>query len=136
MIHKVPVLGMVERFSGSVNLRVIKHADGLTIKPLLKQQITAKSTLVTDGFGGYAGLDKHFHKHVKMNYDKGKRKDGIYNLSKINGFFTTIKRAVIGQYHRLTIKHMQGYMDEIAFKKNTLPEVAFDLLLRKACAVN
>lgn len=135
MIHKVPVLGMVERFSGSVNLKVINHADGLTIKPLLKQQISPESTLVTDGFGGYAGLDKHFNKHVKMNYEKGKRKEGIYNLSRINGFFTTIKRAVIGQYHRLTITHMQSYMDEIAFKKNTPTETAFNLLLSKACAV-
>ncbi len=135
MIHKVPVVGMVERFSGSVNLRVINHADGHTIKPLLKQQITQESTLVTDGFGGYAGLDKFFAKHVKMNYDKGKRKEGIYNLSSINGFFTTIKRAVIGQYHRLTVKHMQSYMDEIAFKRNVLPELAFDVLLARACAI-
>ncbi len=135
MIHKAPVLGMVERFSGSVHLKVMNHADGLTIKPVLKQQITPESTLVTDGFGGYFGLDKHFDKHVKMNHQKGKRKEGIYNLSRIEGFFSTIKRAIIGQYHTITIKHMQSYMDEIAFKKNTSPQIAFNLLLKRACVI-
>ena len=134
MTHKAPVLGMVERFSGSVNLRVIHHADGVTIKPLLQQQITSESVLITDGFGGYYGLDKHFSRHVKMNHQKGKRKEGEYNLSRIEGFFSTIKRAVIGQYHKLSLQHLQSYMDEIAFKKNIPKEIAFQHLLIKACA--
>lgn len=135
MIHKIPVLGMVERESGKVNLKVLKHADGLTIKPILKNQISMDSTLVTDGFGGYYGLDKHFKKHVKMNHNKGKRREGIYNLGKIEGFFSTIKRAVIGQYHTLTKNHIQSYMDEIAFKQNVPPDIAFKVLLQRGCAI-
>lgn len=134
MTHKVAVLGMVERFSGSIQLKVLKHADGKNIQPLLKEKITSDSELVTDGFGGYSGLDKHFTKHIKLNHQKGKRKEGIYHLNQIEGFFTTIKRAVIGQYHRISTKHMQSYMDEIVFKQNTSRDIIFNLLLVKACA--
>lgn len=136
MIHKAPVLAMVERTSGKISLNVINHADGKTIKPILQKKITQESELVTDGFGAYSQLDKHFHKHVKMNHEMGKRKEGIYNLSRVEGFFSTIKRAVIGQYHKISIQHLQSYMDEIAFKKNIPPQIAFNLLLSQACAVS
>lgn len=135
MVHKVAVLGMVERESGKGLLKILKHNDGINIKPILKRHIDAESELVTDGFGGYYGLDKHFSKHIKMNHEKGKRKEGIYNLSRIEGFFTMIKRAVIGQYHRIDRKHLQSYMDEIAFKKNVPPEKAFLTVIQGLCAV-
>lgn len=135
MVHKVPVLGMVERASGKTILQVIPHADGLHIKPILKQRISQRSELITDGFGGYAGLDKHFNKHIKLNHSKRQRSHEHYNLSRIEGFFTLIKRAVFGQYHRLNKNHLQSYMDEITFKKNVAPSEAFNTLLNRMCAV-
>lgn len=135
MVHKLPVLGMIERGSGKTILKVLPHADGINIKPILKEQIEPESELVTDGFGGYAGLHKHFSKHIKMNHEKRKRSQGEYNLARIEGFFTLIKRAVIGQYHRLGQTHLQSYMDEISFKQNTSTCNAFNTLLNRMCAV-
>jgi transposase-like protein len=134
MTHKQAVLGMVERTSGSIVLRKLLHANGENIKPILKQTISSESELVTDGFGGYSGMDKHFRKHIKMNHEKGKRSQGHYHLNNIEGFFTTIKRAIIGQYHKITNPHLQYYLDEIAFKKNTPPQLAFSILIMEACA--
>ena len=135
MVHKLPVLGMIERESGTTILKVIPHADGAHIKPILKRQIAPESELVTDGFGGYAGLHQHFSKHIKMNHEKRKRTQGEYNLSRIEGFFTIIKRAIIGQYHRLGINHLQSYMDEITFKQNKTAGNDFNILLNRMCAV-
>jgi transposase-like protein len=135
MVHKIPVLGMIERATGKAVLHVIAHADGVHIKPILKRQVSQESELITDGFGGYAGLHKHFNKHVKMNHEKRQRSKGKYNLSRIEGFFTLIKRALIGQYHRLDRIHLQSYMDEITFKKNIAPAEAFNVLLNRMCAV-
>lgn len=134
MTHKRAVLGIIERTTGKISLDVLDHANGENIKPIVKKKVTPESEIVTDGFGGYSGLDKHFQKHVKMNHEKGKRKEGIYNLNSIEGFFTTIKRAVIGQYHKISAKHMQSYMDEISFKKNNEYKESFNLLLIKVCA--
>lgn len=134
MGHKFPVLGMYERGTKKVRLDVINHACGDTIKPIMKSSISKDSEIITDGFGGYYGLDKHFKKHTKMNHQKGIRKVGIYDLSHIEGFFSTIKRAIIGQYHKLSSQHLQSYMDEIAFKKNHTHSISFNLLLILACA--
>jgi transposase-like protein len=134
MGHKTPVLGMYERITGKVRLDTIFHADGQTIKPIMKAKISKQSEIITDGFGGYFGLDKYFQKQTKMNHSKNIRKVGEYNLSHIEGFFSTIKRAIIGQYHSLSEKHLQSYMDEITFKKNNSPEHIFEVMLLKACA--
>lgn len=135
MMHKMPVLGMYEREQNRIILDAINHACGEVIKPIMKKKITKESEIVTDGFGGYAHLEKHFSKQVKMNHSKLKRKEGKYNLSHIEGFFSTIKRAIIGQYHIISQTHLQSYLDEIAFKKNNEYEFSFENLLIRACAV-
>ena len=63
MEHKTPVLGMLQR-QGKIVVKVLDKAWGQEIKPLMKQIITKDSELVTDGFGGYKDLGKHFRKHV------------------------------------------------------------------------
>lgn len=134
MGHKMPVLGMYERNTGKVRLEAIQHACIESINPIMKANISKESEIVTDGFGGYFGLEKHFQKQTKLNHNKNIRKVGVYNLSHIEGFFSTIKRAIIGQYHSLSETHLQSYLDEIAFKKNIPFKNSFELMLLKACA--
>lgn len=131
MGHKAPVLGLFERESKKVNLIALGHANGKAIKPQLYKFVDKATCLVTDGFGGYARLDKHYKKHIITNNSKRIRRIGEYHLNNIEGFFSTIKRAIFGQYHILTKKHLQGYLNEIAFKKNNSFEDSFELLLKR-----
>lgn len=117
MEHKQAVLGMFQR-EGKVVLRLLNKAWGKEIKPILEQSIDKKSTVITDGFGGYYGIGNYYQEHVKLNHEKKIFKVGKYNMSSIEGFWTMIKRAVIGTYHKISLKYLQDYLDEIAFKYN------------------
>ena len=117
MEHKLPVLGMAER-NGKVILKVLKKAWGKEIQPIMKTKITSNSTIVTDGFGGYYNLKESFNNHIILNHTKYKRKEGIYHTNTIEGIWTTIKRAIMGQYHKLSMEHAQSYLNEITFKYN------------------
>ena len=117
MEHMNAVLGMVER-NGHIIVKVIDKAHGIEMKPILKKRIDRGSTLVTDGFGGYHGLSEHFKDHVILNRSKKIRVIGPYHTNTIEGFWSMLKRAIVGQYHRLTSVHLQTYLDEIAFKYN------------------
>ena len=128
MVHMSPVLGILQR-NGKIILKALDHANGQNIKPLLYNCINPESKVITDGFGGYFGIGKTFERHIKLNHEKRQMKWGRYHLSNIEGFFSTIKRAVIGQYHIISKFHIQNYMDEIAFKKNHSPNEIFYLLL-------
>ena len=128
MEHKKPILGMIER-GGKVIAMVIDKAEGKTIKPILKDTITPTSTVVTDGFGGYYGIGKYFDGHIVLNHTKFIRKINRFHLNTIEGFWTMIKRAMIGQYHKITPKYLQSYIDEITFKYNYRFNDPFKILI-------
>lgn len=128
MEHKMPVLGMMEK-DGKVKLKVLDKAWGEEIKPFVKSHIAKSSTIVTDGFGAYYGLDKHFDKHVILNHSAFQRGKGQYNLSTLEGYWTLLKRAIAGQYHKISREHLQDYLNELAFKHNNKSHKTFNILI-------
>ncbi len=129
MMHKIPVLGMIER-KGKIIVKVLNKAWGQEIKPILKEKLAQESELITDGFGGYKDLGKHFANHVVLNHSKKIRKIGVYHTNTIEGFWSMLKRAIIGQYHKISTDHLQDYLNEMAFKYNYRnKEDAFNTLL-------
>ena len=132
MAHKTPVLGMIQR-QGKIIVKVLNKAWGKEIKPIMKQRIDKSSEIVTDGFGGYKDLDLHFSKHVKLNHAKYLMKKGPYHTNTLEGFWSMLKRAIIGQYHQISPVHLQGYLDEIAFKYNHRNQPSnFNLLINRS----
>ena len=140
MEHKTPVLGMIER-DGKVVLKVIPKANKEIIRPILNERITGSRVVITDGFGPYRTLGKEFKKHIAINHEKKEKAKGKYNLSSIEGFWTMLKRAIMGVYHSVTSKHLQAYVDELAFKhnyrfnKNTF-KILISKLLNTSIAIN
>jgi transposase-like protein len=130
MEHKSAVLGMIQR-GGDVIAMQLGKADSATIRPLLSKHIHPSSEVVTDGFGAYRMLHSTHAKHIVLNHSKNIMKKGKYNTSRLDSFWTTIKRAIIGQYHRISKEHLQSYLDEIAFKYNNRGKDMFNLLLCK-----
>ena len=117
MEHKTPILGMMER-KGKVIVKVLDKAWGKEIKPLMKQFIDVKSEIVTDGFGGYKDLDQYFSKHVVLNHTQYIRRVEDYHTNTIEGFWSMFKRSIVGQYHQITKKYLQEYINEMVFKFN------------------
>ena len=135
MEHKIPVLGMIER-KGKIIVKVLNRAWGQEIKPILKEKVARESELITDGFGGYKDLGKHFANHVILNHSKKIRKIGEYHTNTIEGFWSMLKRAIIGQYHKISTKHLQDYLNEMAFKYNYRNrENAFNTLLSNSLKI-
>ena len=130
--HKTPVLGMIQR-QGKILAKVLGKAWGEEIKPILKEKVDKSSELITDGFGGYKDLDQHFKQHIRLNHSKYVRKVGQYHTNTIEGFWSILKRAIIGQYHKVTPRYLQSYLDEITFKYNHRKEKdCFNLLVNRS----
>jgi transposase-like protein len=129
MEHKTPVLGMLER-KGKIVVKVLNKALGKEIKPIMKKTIAKESDLVTDGFGGYKDLGKHYNQHIILNHTKKIRRIGVYHTNSIEGFWSMLKRAIMGQYHKINPEHLQEYLNELAFKYNHRNnEYAFEVLI-------
>ena len=115
--HLKPVLGMVER-NGKVIAQVIKTPLREDIMPILQANITPSSTVVTDGSSAYFPSKKYFKDHQILSKSSQCFKRGEFHTNTIEGFWSLLKRAIIGQYHRVNELYLQMYIDELSFKYN------------------
>lgn len=113
---KKPVFGLLSE--GSVYTKVIPDAKGSTLKAIINNHVAKGSTIVTDGWRGYKGLNYHYQ-HEVIEHNKGIYTKGIYHTNSIEGFWSQLKRGLIGIYHMISFKHLQGYCNEFAFRHNT-----------------
>ncbi|MDH1883172.1 IS1595 family transposase [Empedobacter sp. GD03797] len=113
---KKPVFGMISE--GSVYTRVIPNAKGSTLKDIIHNHVAEGSTLITDGWKGYKGLNDYY-KHEVIEHNKGIYTKGKYHTNSIECFWSQLKRGIIGIYHYVSFKHLEGYCNEFTFRYNT-----------------
>lgn len=116
-MHRQPVMGMLER-NGKLIMRVLDRNTGDILKPIIRESISKKAIIVTDGFGGYYGLDKEYKKHLIVNHEKDEFVKGKYHTNNLENIWSKLKRAVYGQYHKITVRYLQLYLNELCFKHN------------------
>lgn len=109
---KQGVIGVVERKSGKV---VAKKQDKFTfveLKEFLAQHIDFdKATLYTDDFRGYKPFGK-ITTHSTVNHSYGEFVNGTIHTNTIEGFWGIFKRSIVGSYHKLSVKHLDKYINE------------------------
>lgn len=115
---KTPVVGMIER-NGKVKTFVVQDTNADTLHNIVKSNIDANVTLITDAYRSYNGLGtvcNHITvKHTENNY----KTEGDKHTNNIEGFWSLFKRGLVGTYHYMSPKHLQRYMDETSYRYNT-----------------
>ncbi|MCL9805702.1 IS1595 family transposase [Flavobacterium amniphilum] len=112
---KTVVFGMLSQ--GLVHTKVIKNAEKDTLQPIIKSKVKKGSVLVSDGWSGYSGLNRDYdHKIIKHSH--GIFKKGPYHTNGIEGFWSLLKRGIIGVYHYVSPKHLYLYCDEFSYRYN------------------
>lgn len=116
---KTPVLGILQR-GGSVRCFVIPNTKGESIQPILKRIVGPWSTLISDEWHAYKGLDAFYDHHI---VDHGRKQfvnpdNPEIHTNTIEGFWGIFKRGYNGIYNWMSRKNLQRYMDEFAFRYN------------------
>jgi transposase-like protein len=133
---KVPVVGMVER-GGRVIARPV-HKSKLKHKSLAKLVRecidTNDAVLITDEYRGYIRI-KSFMPHHTINHTFA-YVDGEIYTNTIEGFWGLLKRGIMGQYHKVTLRHLHQYVTEFCYRYNGRNNPAlFDLTIARALGV-
>jgi len=117
-INKTPVVAMLQR-DGNIVTIVTPIANGEAIKPFIYANVEAGATVYTDGFGAYKGLDKTYT-HEVVRHDAGEYvREGNIHTNSIEGFWSQLKRGIIGTFHQVSPKHLHRYCHEFGYKYNT-----------------
>jgi transposase len=120
--HKVAVVGMVERNTesriGRVVARVAPDATKKTLHGLAKEYILPASTVFTDDYVSYDGLEAQGYVHKRIRHSARVYVSGNIHTQAIEGFWSLVKRGIGGVYHNVSAKYLQTYLDEYAFRYN------------------
>lgn len=111
---KEAVLGIVER-RGNLRLEHIGETNRYTVSKALSGKFNSDTVVITDETMVY---DKIIKNRKTVNHSKNEYVNGEIYTNTIEGAFGIVKRTIFGVYHFVSRKHLQRYMNEIAFRYN------------------
>jgi transposase-like protein len=114
--HKIPVVGAVER-DGKVVARVLKNVTGETLRSFVREAVSTKvDLLVSDENRGYMALTEYPHEIV--NHSASEYVRGNVHTQTIDGFWSLLKRGIIGTFHNVSAKYLPLYVAEFEWRYN------------------
>jgi hypothetical protein len=122
---KEAAFALVER-GGKVRSFHVPEVNGKTLRPILVAQISRKSALMTDEGGQYYHAGKEFARHEKINHSADEYVRGDAHTNTIEGYFSILKRGIIGTYHHVSQQHLKRYLAEFDFRYNERSALGVD----------
>ena len=116
-VGKAIVAGAVRR-KGSVVARVIANTKASTLTGFVNEAVSTKvSLLCTDQWKGYMNLGSAFP-HETVDHHNGQYVIGAVHTNTIEGFWSLIKRGMVGTFHKVSKKYLPLYVAEFQFRYN------------------
>ena len=130
---KTAVFGVLER-GGKVRAGKVKNTSGKVLKSQIRDLVRKGSTIMTDEWRAYEGLAQKYI-HETINHGGGEYVRGNVHTNSIEGFWALLKRGIVGQYHKVSARHLNKYINEFCFRYNNRNnELIFDLAIEKSVA--
>ena len=100
------------------------------------KRVLPASLIYTDEWKPYENLRKAGYTHRRIHHRSKVYVSGDIHTNTIEGFFSLVKNSIRGVYHSVSRKHLQGYLNEYAWRYNnragTSTRSQFELLLPPA----
>jgi ISXO2-like transposase domain/Transposase zinc-ribbon domain len=114
---KAIVAGAIRR-KGNVVARVVQNVSGVTLEAFVKEAVSEKVSLIcTDQWTGYRNLKGTFP-HATVDHARHQYVVGAVHTNTIEGFWSIIKRGIVGTFHNVSKKYLHLYVAEFQFRYN------------------
>jgi len=119
-VDKDAVFGMVQR-NGKLVAIAVPDCNRETLQPIIKTLVAPGSTVITDNYVGYHGLESDYEHRIVKDVEKGyyHEYDAETHTNNIEGSWKIIKNSVHWMYNHVQTKHLQKYLDEAVYRYNT-----------------
>ena len=128
-VGKTAVAGAKDRATGQVSAAVVESTDAETLQGFVVSRVAEDATVYTDENRAYRGLP---HKHETVNHSVGEYVDEMVHTNGVESFWSMLKRAHKGTFHKMSPKHLQRYVNEFAgvtTSANWIPSTRWPLSL-------
>jgi transposase-like protein len=115
--NKVAVIGAIAR-KGMVVAQVIENTDTATLDNFVHKTVGPNVSLVaTDEHSGYRMLSRDLP-HRVVNHSSGEYVVGAVHTNTIEGFWSLLKRGIMGSYHKVSKDYLPLYVNEFSWRYN------------------
>ena len=111
----VAVVGAKDRATNKINARVIKSTDKDTLQDFVAENAGPDAVVYTDDAAAYEGIP---NPHQSVKHSVSEYVNGMAHTNGIESFWSMLKRAHKGTFHKISPKHLQRYVSEFAGKHN------------------
>ncbi len=125
---KHAVMTLVER-KGEARSFHIANVTAKTLRPIIVKVASRQSDFMTDDANWYTGVGSEFasHQTVDHSWDEYVRHANWYaggapyiiSTNTVEGYFSILKRGIMGVYHHISEAHLPRYLAEFDFRYNT-----------------
>ena len=112
---KTAVVAVKDRESNRVAARVVEHTDKATLQGFVLEHSESQATLYSDESTAYSSipLEHDSVKHSVSEYVKGD-----VHINGVESFWSMLKRAHKGVFHKMSPKHLDRYIQEFSGRHN------------------
>jgi transposase-like protein len=118
--HNPVVVSLVER-GGEIRSTMLDHRS---VMGVVRQNVHKDSRLVTDSAAHYKYPPLASHEFV--DHSKFEWVRGDVHTNSLEGFFSVLKRGLVGVYQNVNSKHLDRYLAEFDFRQNTREKLGFN----------
>ena len=106
---------MKDRKSKKVTARVVEDTDAPTLQGFVADHAAPDARVYTDDAAAYKGMS---FEHESVRHSVGEYVRDMAHTNGVESFWSMLKRAHKGTFHKISPKHLDRYVQEFAGKHN------------------
>jgi transposase-like protein len=102
-------------------MAILADASAASLHPFVTENVEPGTTVITDAWQGYAGIDKlgYTHDRRRQRAARARGEDPGELLPAVHRIASLVKRWLLGTHQRSVDQaHLQSYLNEFAFRFN------------------
>lgn len=100
-------------------MKVLPNAKKATLHEFAHEYIAPDAEAIyTDEWPGYAGLGDADTRHETVRHGIEEWARGDVSTNAVENVWSLFKRSILGSYHKVSVKHLPAYIDEMEFRFN------------------
>jgi transposase-like protein len=123
--QKEKIVSLVQR-GGEVRSFHVETVNAKTLKATMEKNISKEARIHTDAAYFYRKHGAEYASHEYVNHSAHEYARGDVTTNTVEGYFSILKRGLIGTFHHVGAQHLQRYVNEFDFRYNTRSALGFN----------
>ena len=116
--NKTWVAGAIQR-GGQIRVERVPNIRRHTLHAFISRTVKDEAEAIyTDELKSYLGIADHDTRHQTVNHSAEQWVVGDVHTNSIEGVWSLFKRSIVGTFHKMSVKHLDRYLEELEWRFN------------------